>query len=852
MQLTIVLLLSININLIILNNASSFDLTLNINGKNNYFRFFETITSIENLRMPSVIILDDNNDQSANITNSSFIQIYRIQFNENLFHIATVFSRTVSNSNLLFATIEMSNRSLYEIFPSISMSQTRSKRSFHYDYIVKHNGSILEQAFASIEWRNNRERRAAQKSRMKRKVEASNPFNEQSCVVGQHTEMSWKFSDIEKPQVTWWFSGQPLKTNSRFRVTENEDERSTITIHKTDFVDEDIYIARAYNSIGETEAKTILYIAGIKPVIEIDLETKLKVAKGRTITLKLTVSGIPQPEIVWMCDNNELISDDRVFITSPTRDTDSTYTLTIINVQLEDQGKYSANIKNIAGSLKSKNCEVIIISTLESGVARPVILMDDYHTNADNQHLEIFSLIWLDANPNVQELQGTQQKLCSIINQLKTFQDVEQCQNYIEGRTLKDRIVMIVSGQFGREIVPSIHKLRQVLSIYVYCMDKKSNKQWVSKFSKVKAVVVKHDELLSRIKTDHKIQRKLEEPVTINFFNTSTKAGKSTTAVNGQFVFSQVLIDCLLRLKSNEEDKTELINYCKHQYEGNNLELNNIREFEKDYVSGKVLWWYTKESFFYKTLNSALRTQNIHLIFLFRAFIFDIYRQLQNCQAKQPLQIYRSQMISSSELQTLTQCCDQFISVNSFFSTSTDKYQALSLLKIPEDVQNLEPILFEIDADPKLVTTKPFADITANSEFSGESEVLFMIGSIFCVKSIIRNNDYNVWIIKISLCSGNQHGLEEVLTNIKQKTAITETNLQTLGKILWEMGKLDLAEKYFTRRLKELPPDDSSLDNLYEDLAKLSSQTGNYDKSVYWHKKAVANSERHPLTVSVT
>ncbi|CAF1990442.1 unnamed protein product [Rotaria magnacalcarata] len=44
------------------------------------------------------------------------------------------------------------------------MNQTRSKQSFHYDYIVKHNGSILEQTFVSIEWRNNRERRAAQKS----------------------------------------------------------------------------------------------------------------------------------------------------------------------------------------------------------------------------------------------------------------------------------------------------------------------------------------------------------------------------------------------------------------------------------------------------------------------------------------------------------------------------------------------------------------------------------------------------------------------------------------------------------------------------------------------------------------
>ncbi|CAF4590768.1 unnamed protein product [Rotaria socialis] len=71
-------------------NASSFDLTLNINGKNSYFRFFETITSIENLRMPSVIILADSNDQSANIVDSSFIQIYRTQSNGNLFHIATI------------------------------------------------------------------------------------------------------------------------------------------------------------------------------------------------------------------------------------------------------------------------------------------------------------------------------------------------------------------------------------------------------------------------------------------------------------------------------------------------------------------------------------------------------------------------------------------------------------------------------------------------------------------------------------------------------------------------------------------------------------------------------------------
>ncbi|CAF4131486.1 unnamed protein product, partial [Rotaria sordida] len=38
---------------------------------------------------------------------------------------------------------------------------------------------------------------------VKPKVEAAKPANEQSAVIGQDTQISWKFSGIEKPQVTW-------------------------------------------------------------------------------------------------------------------------------------------------------------------------------------------------------------------------------------------------------------------------------------------------------------------------------------------------------------------------------------------------------------------------------------------------------------------------------------------------------------------------------------------------------------------------------------------------------------------------------------------------------------------------
>ncbi|CAF3762472.1 unnamed protein product [Rotaria sp. Silwood1] len=84
------------------------------------------------------------------------------------------------------------------------------------------------------------------------------------------------------------------------------------------------------------------------------------------------------------------------------------------------------------------------------------------------------------------ERRNTEQKLASLVKHFEKFQDRAQCQKYIEERSKKDRLVIIVGGQLGKELVPSVHNLRQVMSIYVYCMDKQRNEQWACKFAKVK------------------------------------------------------------------------------------------------------------------------------------------------------------------------------------------------------------------------------------------------------------------------------------------------------------------------------------------------------------------------------
>ncbi|CAF4931760.1 unnamed protein product [Rotaria sp. Silwood1] len=191
------------------------------------------------------------------------------------------------------------------------------------------------------------------------KVEASISENNQSCMFGQDTQILWKFSGIGKPRVAWFFNDQPLPTNDRLQVTETDDGTSILIIRQAKLADEGVYTAKAINAFGEAEAQTTLKIDFIKPVINTNLDTVLKVTKGEILTLTVVASGTPKPHVVWMRDDTELIPNDRIQVTTPTG-SDDQYTLTILNVQPEDQGEYSVMICNVGGSLQSDKCKAIV------------------------------------------------------------------------------------------------------------------------------------------------------------------------------------------------------------------------------------------------------------------------------------------------------------------------------------------------------------------------------------------------------------------------------------------------------------------------------------------------------------
>jgi hypothetical protein len=107
------------------------------------------------------------------------------------------------------------------------------------------------------------------------------------------------------------------------------------------------------------------------------------------------------------------------------------------------------------------------------------------NTAQHTQNLEIYHLIWLDTPLNDSETIDAQKQLRTSINSLVTFEDDQQCLEYIQSVEKDDRIILIVNRRFGQIILPKIVQFRQIISIYVFTKDKKANQQWTKSFNKV-------------------------------------------------------------------------------------------------------------------------------------------------------------------------------------------------------------------------------------------------------------------------------------------------------------------------------------------------------------------------------
>nr|XP_018906231.1 PREDICTED: muscle M-line assembly protein unc-89 isoform X4 [Bemisia tabaci] len=171
-------------------------------------------------------------------------------------------------------------------------------------------------------------------------------------------EFMVKAEAFPKPKVRWFFNNVEItEKNTEFERTEEGPDRENVTMYKLILKDATIDKAGAYrckvsNDLGGKETNCALTVK-CKPKIKKELED-LVIDEGDTLNLTIECFGVPEPEITWYRNGQEVTGDSRITISRDKKRVEE-YNLSVTLTKSEDGGEYEVRATNEMGTSVTKS-----------------------------------------------------------------------------------------------------------------------------------------------------------------------------------------------------------------------------------------------------------------------------------------------------------------------------------------------------------------------------------------------------------------------------------------------------------------------------------------------------------------
>ncbi|CAF0771597.1 unnamed protein product [Adineta ricciae] len=439
---------------------------------------------------------------------------------------------------------------------------------------------------------------------------------------------------------------------------------------------------------------------------------------------------------------------------------------------------------------------------------------------------------------------------------LWTCAEPDECINRITSDELSSkRVILIISNEFGPIVLRVIHTCSHIQNVYVYCTSRLVAEQWSQSYTKVTHIFTDKKSLLQKIYGDVCVwDIGPQLPMSVFHLADRENAYRNLTSNSAKFMWYQAMIVVLRLMAKQSHSKTDMISECLASYHDDEVEKKKIEAFNTDYVSKNVLRWYTCDSFVYRLLNRAFRTQRIEIIFKFRFFIDDLHNRivtlyqeyLKNLPPnhKYELTVYRGQHMNIRELVVLQQNVCQLISMNSFLSATKNKDLAKVFADTGDqtnDSSSIQSVLFIMKISHMTEDTSPFAFIQPFSCNPSEEEVLFSVGTIFEVKSVVKHE--HTWYVTLQLSEQEKIICRE-LSGYMIKHIGPNPNELSFGWLLYRMNDFSEARRYAEYLLKQYSNDKRIVGDIYTLLGLINEASKclpasieNYDRALDVYKK---------------
>jgi tetratricopeptide (TPR) repeat protein len=454
--------------------------------------------------------------------------------------------------------------------------------------------------------------------------------------------------------------------------------------------------------------------------------------------------------------------------------------------------------------------------------------------------IQNFHLVWLDESIDEtnDDCRSSITKLRQVVNTVNTFVDADECIDFITD--MKEKVFMVISGEFSSSIISVIHSIPQVSCVYIFS----ENNVPYEKCAKVSDVYTDITHICETLK--QAIQDCDHNSISMNFVKkTDGAANQSLDTLESSFMYTQILKEILLTIDFDQAHFKEFLTYCREQFAGNDIELKNIDKIEKEYRQHKPIWWYTYQYFLYSTLNRALRLMEADLITTMGFFVRDLHEDIAALHSEQyggqshsnSFIVYRGQGLSQADFNQLQTTQGGLISFNHFLSTSLKQVALLWTQSIKAN-PDLIGVLFEMKIDPSM-SSFSFANVKNFSNFQDEEEILFSMHSVFRIgqmKQIEKNNN-RLWQVDLTLTGDHDPQLQE-LTKSMQEDTEGPTGWFRLARLMMKVAQFDKAQQVFEMILNRTT-DEEEKGEIYNYLGWIKYDQGKYSEAITDFEKSL-------------
>ena len=451
-------------------------------------------------------------------------------------------------------------------------------------------------------------------------------------------------------------------------------------------------------------------------------------------------------------------------------------------------------------------------------------------------------LFWIDSNINPQDdhFQVTLAQLQSVLGTIHVFNEGNECVKFL-GSITDQNVFIVTSGSVGQQILPRVHKMSQVVAIFIFCMDRSKYESLIKTYPKVRGIFTDMSVLCQSVQQT--VRRREEDTIDISFLPSSSISGQNLNQLSQSFMYTKLIKEILFELEYNDESVRELVTYCRTKYSGNIKELKNLETFGSQYNLQSPIYWYTCDSCVYKLLNWALRDQEFDVIIRMAFFICHLHQSVEKLHAEQmktfPKQftVYRGLNMLTEQLEKFQKTKCGLISFNNFLSTSEKK--DVAMVFIDEHGTNAVScgVLFIITVD-STNSSAPFANLDKISFYKAkEKEILFSMQTIFRINDINFDDGDKVWHIHLKLTSENDDQLNKLIERMRVEIQ-GPTALYRLGVLLIKLGEFIKAEEVFDTLLKRTS-NPLERAQIHYQLGYINDNLGHYDKSLHFYQSAL-------------